>query len=168
MSRLPALPSAEQVADLPLNLAFTVPPEFTDANGHMNIARYLELYSRAGWVAFSRLGLGEEVAQAGGPATFDAEHYLRYAAEVHSGDQVTLHSRLVARSAKVVHHVEFLLDRTTGVVASTFEAVSVSIDLAVRRPTPFPPGVSAALDARLALDTALPWPAPLCGVIGVR
>ncbi|MEO3937513.1 thioesterase family protein [Dermatophilaceae bacterium Soc4.6] len=168
MSRLPALPTPEQVAQLPQHLALVVPPEFTDANGHMNIARYLELYSRSGWVAFSRFGLGEETALAGGPATFDAEHYLRYAAEVHAGDEVTLHSRLVGRSAKAVHHVQLMLDRTTGTVAGTFEAVSVSIDLAVRRPTPFPPAVAAALDAQLAVDTALPWSPPLCGVIGVR
>ncbi len=168
MTRLPALPTPEQVEALPLNLGVTVPPEFTDANGHMNIARYLELYSRAGWVAFSRFGLGEEVALAGGPATFDAEHYLRYAAEVHSGDEITLHSRLVGRSAKAVHHVQLLLDRTTGAVASSFEAVSVSIDLAVRRPSPFPPAVAAALDEQLSLDAALPWDPPLCGVIGVR
>ncbi|MDQ2755030.1 MAG: thioesterase family protein [Actinomycetota bacterium] len=168
MSRLPTLPTLGQAAALPLNLSFTVPPEFTDANGHMNIARYLELYSRAGWVAFSRVGLGEQTALAGGPATFDAEHYLRYAAEVHAGDEVTVHSRLVGRSDKAVHHVHLMLDRTTGTVASTFEAVSVSIDLTVRRPTPFPPEVAAALDAQLALDAALPWPPPLCGVLGVR
>jgi len=168
VTRLPALPTPDQVGALPLGLALTVPPDFTDANGHMNIARYLELYSRAGWVAFARFGLGEETALAGGPATFDAEHYLRYAAEVHAGDEITVHSRLVGRSAKAVHHVQLLLDRTTGAVASTFEAVSVSIDLAVRRPTPFPPAVAAALDAQLARDTALPWPPPLCGVIGAR
>lgn len=162
------LPAPDQVLALPPALTLVVPPEYTDANGHMNIAKYLQVHSDAGWIAFSRFGLGEETAAAGGPATFDVEHYLRYAAEVHEGDEISVHPRLVARSTRAVHHVQLLLDRTTGQVANVFEAVSVSVSLETRRSIAFPPEVAAALDARLALDTALPWPAPTCGVLGVR
>ncbi|MEO7058431.1 MAG: thioesterase family protein [Lapillicoccus sp.] len=153
---------------LPPTLTMTVPDEFTDANGHMNIARYMEVHSRSGWVAFSRWGLGEEVALAGGPASFDAEHHLRYLREVRAGDEISVHGRVLGRSPRALHFMQFLVDRTTGVLANTFETVSLSIDLEGRRTVDWPAEVAARIDAQLAADTALDWAAPTSGAMGVR
>lgn len=168
MSERPALPSAAQVLALEPNLVLTVPDDFTDANGHMNIARYMEVHSRAGWVAFERWGLGEERALAGGPASFDAEHHLRYLREVHAGDEISLHGRVLGRSARALHFLQLMVNRTTGVLANTFESVALSIDLGARRTVDFPPEVGALIDAQLARDAALDWPAPTCGAMGLR
>ena len=163
-----AIPTLEQVDALPADLELVVPPEFTDANGHMNIARYLEVHSDSGWVAYATFGLGEANARAGGPTTFDAEHFLRYLHEVHAGDRVTVHSRVLGRTAKALHVMQFLVDRTTGEVANTFEALSVSVDLTTRRSAVFPDRIAALLDARIARDAGLPWDAPVCGAIRLR
>ena len=164
----PDQPSALQVLALPHHLTMTVPAEFVDANGHMNIARYLEVHSRAGWVAYAAWGLGEDVALRGGPASFDAEHHLRYLREVGAGDEISVHGRVLARSPRALHYIQFLVDRTTGVLANTFETVSLSIDLAQRRTVDFPTQIAARLDAEIAVHAALDWAAPVCGTMGVR
>lgn len=164
----PDLPTAAQVLALPLHLTMTVPQEFADANGHMNIARYLEVHSRAGWVAYAAWGLGEDEARRGGPASFDAEHHLRYLREVGAGDEIAVHGRLLGRSPRALHYMQFLVDRTTGVLANTFESVSLSIDLSQRRTVDFPSAVAARVDAELAVHAALGWAAPICGAMGVR
>lgn len=164
----PDLPRVEQVLALPHHLTMTVPQDFTDANGHMNIARYLEVHSTAGWVAYAAWGLGEDVALRGGPASFDAEHHLRYLHEVGAGDEIAVYGRVLARSPRALHYMQFLVDRTTGVLANTFETVSLSIDLAQRRTMDYPAEIAARLDAEIAVHAALDWAAPVCGAMGVR
>ncbi len=97
-------PTFEQVRSLPCALERTVPAHFADANGHMNIARYLELYNEAAWTAMAAVGLGEADAVAGRAASMAIEQHLRYLREVHVGDLLSCHLRLIGRSSKAVHH----------------------------------------------------------------
>ncbi len=161
------LPTVAEVAALGGGYERAVPPEYTDANGHLNIARYMDVHSDGGWHWLERFGLGEATARAGGASTFDVEHHVRYLREVHSGDVLTLHGRLVGRSPRALHSVQFLLNRTTVELANVMEVIALSIDLTARRAVAFPPEVAAALDAQLALDRGLPWEPPLCGSMGV-
>ncbi len=143
-------PTFEQVRSLPCALERTVPAHFADANGHMNIARYLELYNEAAWTAMAAVGLGEADAVAGRAASMAIEQHLRYLREVHVGDLLSCHLRLIGRSSKAVHQMYFLANLTTGVLA------------------PLPDHVVELLDARISIDAALPWQAPLSGAITAR
>lgn len=164
----PRFPTLEQVLDLPTACSTVVPAEFTDGNGHLNIARYMQLHSEGGWAYFARYGLSEESAAAGGPTTFDVEHHVLYRREVLEGHEVSVHVRLVDRSETALHSVQFLVDRTSGAVANSHEALSLSVDLRTRTVAPIPPDLARALDAQLAEDRALPWDPPLCGAIAIR
>ncbi|MDN5789873.1 MAG: thioesterase family protein [Micrococcales bacterium] len=161
-------PTFEQVRALPRLLQRDVPAHFADANGHMNIVRYMELYNEATWTAMAAFGLGESDAAAGRAASMAVEHHVRYLREVHVGDVVACHVRVVGRSSKAVHQLYLLANVTTGVLASTLETLELSVDLAARRVAPFPAHVAELLDARIAVDEALPWTSPTSGAIRAR
>jgi acyl-CoA thioester hydrolase len=166
-SRAP-FPTLDQVLALPSEFRVVVPDEFTDGNGHMNIARYMQLHSDGGWAYFARFGLSEEAAAAGGPTTFDVEHHIVYRREVLAGHEVSVHVRLIDRSDRALHSLQFLVNRTTGEVANSHEALSLSMDLHTRSITPVPRAVAALLDERLAVDRRLDWAPPLSGAMAVR
>jgi hypothetical protein len=95
----PKFPSVEEVRLLPCLLSQEIPAEFEDINGHVNIQHYLGLYDKAGWPFFALLGMDERYFTEGRKGIFDLEHHLFYLAEIHIGDRVSIHGRLLARTA---------------------------------------------------------------------
>lgn len=154
-------PSLEQALALPSRYSIVVPKDFTDGNGHMNIARYMQLHSDGGWAYFAELGMSEETARAGGPTTFDVEHHIVYRREVMAGDEVSVHVRVIDRTDKALHSLQFLVNRTRGEIANSHEAVALCVDLATRRLTTFTDELARDIDTQLAVDRALDWEPPL-------
>jgi acyl-CoA thioester hydrolase len=163
-----AIPTFEQVDDLPHHLDRVVPDEFIDVNGHMNIGRYLELGGTALWQRCQHeLGMPADYIERRGMSTFTVEHHLTYHSEVLAGQDVSVRVLLVARSAKVLHAICLIVNETERRLACTMETTLVHMDMARRRPVDFPDDVAALLDAGIAADER-PWPAPVCGAMGVR
>lgn len=162
-----ALPTAEQLDQLPAELTLVVPPEFEDANGHMNIAHYFDLQTRAVTGLFERIGyvLGDRGRRVG---PFTLEQHLRYHHEVLVGHEVSVHLRLVDRTEKLLHGMAFLLDRTQGRVANTFEVMVGNVDLGTRRLTPFTASAVAAVDRELDAHRRLGWAVPRFPPTGLR
>ncbi|MFV0462531.1 MAG: thioesterase family protein [Nostocoides sp.] len=160
-------PSIDGVRVLPLAYERVVPEHFTDANGHMNIVRYMQVHNSAAWNYLGRFGLGKDDARQGRAGIFDIEHHVRYLREIHVGDHVAVHTRLLARSDKGLHAMQFLVNMTRNELANTLEWVSLSVDMSTRRSAPFPPNVGALLDAQLLIDQALNWPVPAAGAMGL-
>jgi acyl-CoA thioester hydrolase len=165
--RLPAI-SLDQLADLPLLHRTVIPPVYEDRNGHMNVRWYLALYDMAGDAMYPMLGLSEDYLVASRMGGFDLEHHLWYASEVHIGDTVVLRARIVARSAKLMHYLMFMVNETRGGLASTFECVHAHADLTARRTAPFPPQVAVKIDAWIDAHRARAWPAPVSGAMVIR
>lgn len=159
-------PAIEQVCQLPRLLQTVIPPEYEDLNGHMNIQHYMGLYDKAGFPFMAMLGLDETYFTQQRKGIFDLEHHLHYLAEVHIGDTVSIYGRLLARSAKRMHGMWFMVNDTRQQLANTFEFVSTHADLVARRTAPFTDALAARLDAMLTEHTALDWAAPVCGVMG--
>lgn len=161
-------PTYEQVLELAPQQVLVIPPEHIDDNGHMNIGRYFEMGGRALWTrCIDDLGMDDTYLSERAMSTFTAEHHLRYFAEILQGQEASVHTRLVARSDKVLHGVSLIVNRSTRQLACTMEFTVIHIDMATRRPTPYPDDVATLLDAALKADD-LAWPAPLCGAMGVR
>ncbi len=160
-----AMPTVAQVDELPSLMKRRVPPEWQDLNGHVNVRHYLELYDAAGWPMLASLGIDERMFLERRLGFFDLEHHIWYLAEMHVGDVVTVHSRLVNRSKKRFHGVMFIVNRTRGQLACTFEYVTSGADLEARRTAALLPEVAAELDRQIVAHSALSWPAPVCGVI---
>lgn len=159
------MPTVAQVLELPSLMERTVPAEWQDLNGHVNVRHYLELFDAASWPMLAAFGLDERVFLERRQGLFDLEHHLWYLSELHVGDAVSVHSRFVARSAKRFHGVMFAVDRTHGRLASVFEYVSSGADLDTRRTAPLAAEFAVELDRQIEANSRLAWPAPLCGVI---
>jgi hypothetical protein len=59
----------------------------------------------------------------------------------------------------------FLVNETRNKLAAIFECVNAFADLTVRKTAPFPPEIAKQIDAWLARDSKLDWPAPVSGVM---
>jgi len=160
--RPPAIP-LDKITALPLVYRATIPPEYKDIMGHMNIRWYMLLYDEAGIPFFDRLGLTLQYYTSTGAGGFDLEHHVHYLAEVRIGDTVAVYGRALARTAKRLHYMLFMVNETRGLLSSTFECVNSHADLALRRTSPFPESIAAQMDAVIADHTRLDWPAPVCG-----
>ena len=89
--------------DLPITYRATIPPDYLDEMGHMNVMWYTHLFGCATMGLFERIGLTREYFEANHAGSFALEHHVRYLAEVRVGQQVTLRSRALDRSAKRLH-----------------------------------------------------------------
>jgi acyl-CoA thioester hydrolase len=158
-------PGVDQLAALPRYLDARVPAEYQDANGHLNVTGYLYLHDQAGWQFLSTVGIDETYRTVRQLSFFDLEHHLRYLSEVGAGDAIAIHGRLVARTAKLLHGQFFMLDLDRGVLASTFEFLSVHMSLETRRSVEWPEDVAGRLDALIRTPAALGWEAPVSGAI---
>ncbi|TAK13131.1 MAG: thioesterase [Anaerolineae bacterium] len=152
--------------DLPVGLEMTIPEEYLDFLGHMNVMYYTHLFDRATWAFYDQFGFGREYHTQSGFGSFALEGHARYLSEVRVGQKVRLRTRLIARSDKLMHAMHFM-EKEDGTLAATSEFLGVHIDLSTRRSAPYPPQVAAGLDALLAKHRALGWDAPLSGAIGV-
>lgn len=159
------VPSLEHVRMLETLVEYTIPPDWEDINGHVNVRHYLDLYNIAGDPMLARLGVAEDYFRTERRGFFDLEHHLWYLAEMHVGDRVTVHVRYLGRTTKRFHGLMFVVNVTRQSVACVFEFIATGADLATRRTADFPPHVAERLDAILAEHRQLPWPAPTCGSI---
>ena len=141
---------------------------FIDSNGHMNIRHYLELDAAATTHLIEDLGIDDSYRAERRLGVFTAEHHLVYLSELYEGDAISVHTRVLARSDKAVHLMAFLLDRSRERLANTLELTLVHVDMDSRRPIPMPPDVASGFDRHIASSDAITWPAPVCGVMGVR
>jgi acyl-CoA thioester hydrolase len=160
--------SLDQIASLPEIYRTTIPAAYEDRNGHMNVRWYLVLYDEAGDAMYPTLGLTDEYLAASGTGGFDLEHHLWYLSEVRVGDAVAIRLRMLARSQKLCHYMMFMVNETRGRLSSLFECVHAHADLKARRTAAFPAQAIAAIDALIAAQQALPWPAPVSGSMAVK
>ena len=161
------LPTAADLAAPPVHLQAGIPESYLDEMGHMNVMWYTHLFSRSSGVLFEKLGLDAAHFAANQAGTFALETHVRYLAELRVGKQVTVRSRMLARSERVIHYMHFLI-RDDGLVLSAIgEHIAAHIDMTCRRTAPFPAAIAATIDRVIAEHAALPWPAPTCGVMSV-
>jgi acyl-CoA thioester hydrolase len=164
----PELPSYEQVLELPVLLEGSVAPDFIDVNGHMNIRHYLDHGAHSADVIVRQAGIDDAYRTERRMGVFTAEHHIRYFGEMHEGEKFSVHTRFLERSAKVGHLLAFILDRAGEVLSCTVEIVLVHVDMDTRRPVEFPDDIAAGLDAWIERSRQVPWPAPVCGAMGIR
>jgi acyl-CoA thioester hydrolase len=158
----------EQISLLrPVCLRRTIPTEYLDLNHHMNMRWYVALFDDAGDTLHDHLGLTREFRQASGTGTMDLEHHTWFINEVMAGSQIGVYARMVARSAKMIHYLMFMVNESTGKVAAHFECVNALVDLRARKTAPYPAEILARIDAMLAEQSRLAWAPPISGAMRV-
>jgi acyl-CoA thioester hydrolase len=145
----------------------TIPSAYLDVMGHMNIRWYMALYDMAARQFFMSHGLDEDFIHANQAGTFALKHMINYYAEVRVGQTAAVRTRLLGRSDRRFHAMQFMINETTGRLASTLEMLGTYADLQKRRAAAIPPEIAAKFDAKLAADRQLDWEAPVSGVIGL-
>ena len=155
----------EQIERLPLYHRETIPAEYLDAMGHMNVRWYMAIFDTAVWEFFKSYGLDRDYFTRERAGVFALKHVIQYYAEVKNGETVGIRMRLLGRSDKRFHFMSFMVNETTGKLAATLEVLGTHADLTIRRASPLAPAIAQKLDEKLAEDADLGWEAPVSGAI---
>jgi len=158
-------PAPGQLAELPVQFAGVIPPEWEDRNGHVNVQYYVTLYELGGWAIFEEAGIDEDWFERRSIGVFDLEHHIRYRSELLTGDEVITHNRVLSRNEKSFHGMYFIVNQTRSRLAATLEYVSACVDMRKRRMAPFPEQLAGVLDGLLEKHRKLSWAAPDCGLM---
>jgi acyl-CoA thioester hydrolase len=158
------IPLALLVA-LPVYHRKTIPSDYQDIMGHMNIRWYFDLFAKSGRMFFTAHGLDEDYFRGGNFGVFTLKQFIQYFAEVQVGQAVAIHTRLIGRSDKRFHFMHFMINETTTQLAATFEALITHADLKIRRSAPMPAHIAERFDATLAENEKLEWAVPVCGAM---
>lgn len=161
----------------PAGMTLTAPPElwretvreeWTDYNGHMNLAYYVLVFDHATDAFYSSVGLGEEYKKRTNCSTFAVESHITYDAEVMAGDEVYCTTQLLDFDEKRIHYFHAMHHAEKGFLASTTELMGVHVDLSRRRVAPMPRELQDNLAAVLEAHRELPRPKQAGRVIGIR
>jgi acyl-CoA thioester hydrolase len=153
------------LSSLPVTYQCVIPETYLDEMGHMNVMWYAHLFSCATAEIFRLVGLTRQYFESNQAGTFALEQHTRFLAEVRAGQNVTVRTRLVGRSAKAFHFIHFLFNDTTRALSAIGESIGVHIDMRVRKSSPLSPEITTLFDRLLAEHQALDWKPPLCGAM---
>lgn len=160
-------PTVEQVCGLETLAEYTIPSDWQDENGHVNVKYYQFLYEIGGWPMLEPIGVDISYFTQRKRGIFDLEHHISYLRELHVGERVTMHGRFLARNAKRMHGMLFVVNADRNALACVLEFLSTGANLETRRTDVFPDDIAAGLDQLIEADRAIDWPAPVCGAMSV-
>lgn len=104
-----------------------------DVNGHMNVLGFDKLFDEAESRLFLAFGMGEPYLERTGKSMFRLEKLVRYERELLRGDDVEIRSYLLATDFKRIHHFHELWDLKNDRRSAMFDALSIHVDLTIRR-----------------------------------
>ncbi|MBU2983693.1 carnitine 3-dehydrogenase [Lentibacter algarum] len=116
--------------DLPITVHRQVPQSWTDYNGHMNEANYLEASAQATDRFMEMIGCDAAYIAAGN-SYFTVENHVRFLDEVHEGDPLIITTQVLQAEGKKMH-LFHRLSGADGKLAATVETLLLHMDLNVR------------------------------------
>ena len=102
--------------------------EWTDYNGHLNVAFYIRVFDIAADIMLDNFKMGGESAKKDNRTTFVAEMHTNYYQEVRLGEEVETHIAYVDHDKKRKKYL-----------AATNEVLSLYVDLSKRKVVEFDP-----------------------------
>ncbi|WP_373086167.1 thioesterase family protein [Sneathiella sp.] len=143
-------------------------PEWIDYNGHMNVAYYVLVFDQSFDVFLDDIGLTIDYRDRAGCTGFVLETHVTYIQEVHEGDPLVMHIRVLDWDQKRMHLFFEMYHQDKGFLAATSEQMILHIDKTGPRATPMPENIQAALQQYKARTDNLPVPKQAGAVIGIR
>tara|TARA_B100000965_G_C19204004_1_gene588627 strand:+ start:63 stop:530 length:468 start_codon:yes stop_codon:yes gene_type:complete len=114
-----------------------VKSEWTDYNGHMNLAFYIHLFDSSWEVLLEKFNIGENSAKTEKRTTFAVESHTTYDMEVKVGDEVDINLLFIDLDKKRIVYKLEMIHKSEKYLASTTEVCSLYVDLNTRRVTEF-------------------------------
>jgi acyl-CoA thioester hydrolase len=125
----------------------TVPSEWIDHNGHMNVAYYVLAFDVATDAVYETWGLGEQYPETSGCSVFTLGIDVDYLSELFEGDRITITTQLLDWDYKRIHYYHRLVHAKSGKLTAVNECLAMNVHLGNRRSTPFPEDVQENLAA---------------------
>jgi acyl-CoA thioester hydrolase len=145
-----------------------VPPEWIDANGHMNVGYYVIAFDHATDTFCEQLGVAWPYVEHRLGMTFILEAHVTYERELRRGDPLRVTTQILDFDEKRVHFFHAMLHAADGFLAATNELLMIHVDFERRRAAPWPAETLRRLQAMAASHHALPRPAQAGRVIAIR
>ena len=112
--------------------------EWTDYNGHMNVAYYVLIFDLFGAeVLMDKFNMGEESAKKMKKSTMVVESHITYNQEVKEGDEVDVNLLYFDHDKKRLQYKLEMIHKEKKFLASTIEILSLYVDLDQRKVSEF-------------------------------
>ena len=111
--------------------------EWTDYNGHMNLAFYIHIFDNAADIMLDRFKMGGESAKTDKKSTFVVETHTTYVQELRIDEEVDVHLYHLDHDKKRIHYKLSMFNKKKKYLAATTEVLSLYIDLKQRKVTEF-------------------------------
>ena len=113
--------------------------EWTDYNGHLNVAFYVHIFDIAADIMLDNFNMGALSVKKDQKTTFVAEMHTIYNQEVKLGEEVETRVTYVDHDKKRIHYRLSMFHKEKKYLAATNEVLSLYVDLTLRKVTEFDP-----------------------------
>ncbi|MCV0427546.1 MAG: carnitine 3-dehydrogenase [Roseibium sp.] len=151
---------------LPVTGDRQIPQSWTDYNGHMNEANYLEASAAATDRFMEMIGVDTAYISSG-KSYFTVENHIRYLDELHAGERMTVTSQVLKGEGKKMQLFHFIRGEGDK-LAATVETLLLHVDLATRSSSPPSSKVSERLAEFASSHAGLPHPDGAGRFVGQR
>ena len=111
--------------------------EWTDYNGHMNVAYYVHVFDIAADIMLDNFRMGGKSAKREKKSTFAVEMHTNYNQEVKLGEEVETHLTYIDHDKKRIHYKLSMFHKEKKYLAATNEVLSLYVDLSQRKVAEF-------------------------------
>ncbi len=111
--------------------------EWTDYNGHLNVAFYIRIFDIAADIMLDNFKMGGKSAQNDKRTTFVAEMHTNYYQEVRLDEEVETLITYVDHDKKRIHYKLSMYHKEKKYLAATNEVLSLYVDLSKRKVVEF-------------------------------
>ena len=120
--------------------------EWTDYNGHLNVAFYVRIFDIAADVMLDHFNMGGLSAKKNKKTTFVAEMHTIYNQEVRLGEEVETQVTFIDHDKKRIHYRLSMFHKQKRYLAATNEVLSLYVDLSKRKVSEFDPDRIVLMD----------------------
>ena len=111
--------------------------EWTDYNGHMNLAFYILVFDKGAEKILSKFKMGEQSAKTTKKSTMAVESHTTYNNEVKENEEVDVYLSYFDHDKKRLHYKLEMFEKSKNILSATTEVLSLYIDLNVRKVAEF-------------------------------
>ena len=110
---------------------------WTDYNGHMNLAFYILVFDKGAENILSKFQMGEQSAKTTRKSTMAVESHTTYNNEVKENEEVDVYLSYFDHDKKRLHYKLEMYEKSKNILSATTEVLSLYIDLNIRKVVEF-------------------------------